>query len=108
VAQVQVNDLLPAGVTFQSYQASQGAYDHTSGLWEIGTLANKANATLTLVARVKNNQEGKAIINTATITSKIQFTDPNVLNNTATVTIIPVAAPAPPESSIYLPIIHKN
>ena len=39
---VQVTDLLPAGVSFVSATPSQGTYDSTTGLWDVGALANGA------------------------------------------------------------------
>src|SRR5262249_54131488 len=35
---VRVGDLLPAGLTFVSATPSQGTYDNTSGVWEVGTV----------------------------------------------------------------------
>jgi len=46
---VQVSDPLPNNVTYQPpVVASQGSYDHTTGIWTVGDLANGANATLTI------------------------------------------------------------
>ncbi len=49
---VVVTDLLPSGVIYQSSSASQGNYDEVTGLWTIGSIANGANATLTITAEV--------------------------------------------------------
>ncbi len=52
VAAARVVDVLPAGLTYVSAQASQGAYDATAGLWQVGALAAGTNATLDIKARV--------------------------------------------------------
>ncbi len=45
---IQATDLLPAGVNYVSSSVSQGTYDNTTGLWNVGNLANGAFATLTI------------------------------------------------------------
>ncbi|QCW27309.1 DUF11 domain-containing protein [Lysobacter enzymogenes] len=85
-AGVLVNDLLPAGYTFVSSSASQGAYNSGTGAWTVGALARNANATLTIVARVK---ETGPYPNTAAVSAATS--DPNTANNTATATPTPVA-----------------
>jgi uncharacterized repeat protein (TIGR01451 family) len=49
---VAVQDQLPAGLTLVSATPSQGSYNPVTGVWAVGTLANGATATLTLVATV--------------------------------------------------------
>lgn len=49
---VEVTDLLPAGLVFQSATASQGSYNSGTGLWTVGSLANGASATLDITAQV--------------------------------------------------------
>jgi uncharacterized repeat protein (TIGR01451 family) len=49
---VQVTDLLPAGLTLVRATPSQGTYTATTGVWDIGGLANGAHVTLDLVATV--------------------------------------------------------
>ena len=48
---VSLDDLLPAGLVWVSDDSS-GAYDHTTGVWTIGGLADGASATLHIVAQV--------------------------------------------------------
>src|SRR5204863_152577 len=84
---VQVTDLLPAGLTFVSANSSQGSYDNTSGLWDVGALANGAQALLTIVATVVSLV---AQTNTGSISDVDQF-DPNTANNTASATETPQA-----------------
>ncbi|HLP63681.1 MAG TPA: hypothetical protein VK161_04170, partial [Flavobacterium sp.] len=84
---VVLNDLLPAGYTLVSATPSTGSYSSATGVWTIGNFNNLANATLTIVATV--NVSG-SYTNTATITGT-NF-DPNLANNTSSVTPVPVNA----------------
>jgi len=46
---VEVTEQLPNGVSYIApHTASQGSYDAATGVWTVGTLANGANATLTI------------------------------------------------------------
>jgi uncharacterized repeat protein (TIGR01451 family) len=85
---VFVADLLPAGLTLVSATASQGSYAGGTGAWNVGNLENGASATLTIIATV--TQPG-TITNSATITASSQ-PDPNVANNSASVTLVGQAA----------------
>ncbi len=49
---VQVEDRLPAGLTYYSANAQQGVYQESSGFWEIGTLAPNTGVTLTIMTWV--------------------------------------------------------
>ncbi|MGE5411839.1 MAG: SdrD B-like domain-containing protein, partial [Clostridiales bacterium] len=49
---IQVNDLLPDGLIFSSYQADAGTYDKTSGTWKIDNLENGTSKTLTITVKV--------------------------------------------------------
>ncbi len=86
---VIVDDLLPAGVTFGGYSASQGTYSDTGGHWNVGNLAANGPAALTLSVRVNGDQGGQALTNSATISA----TELDLFsgNNTAGATIIPEA-----------------
>ncbi len=79
---VRINDLLPAGLTFQSATPSVGTYNQTTGLWTIGTLNNGASATMTVVATATTVG---TVTNTATASS--DTTDPNTANSTASVNV---------------------
>ncbi|KAB8140884.1 DUF11 domain-containing protein [Chloroflexia bacterium SDU3-3] len=80
---VAVTDLLPAGLTFVSAAPSQGSYTAGTGLWSVGSLANGASATLTVVATVV---QPVTIINSATITAANQ-PDPDSTDNTDSATV---------------------
>lgn len=89
---VQVSDLLPAGLQFVSATPT-AAYDATTGLWSVGSVASGSSAILTLVAKVVN---AAAIVNLAEISKSDQF-DPNSTpgnaaageDDTASVTLTP-------------------
>ncbi|MCF8395565.1 MAG: choice-of-anchor A family protein, partial [Melioribacteraceae bacterium] len=49
---VQVTDVLPEGLVYQSQTTSQGTYNELNGIWEVGTLANGASATLQVTVEV--------------------------------------------------------
>jgi uncharacterized repeat protein (TIGR01451 family) len=82
---VQVTDRLPAGLTFVSATPSQGSYDESSGLWNVGTVAAGTTRTLQLVATVASVD---AATNTASVTRSAQF-DPSTANNSASVNLTP-------------------
>lgn len=66
---IQVTDLLPTGLTFVSDTASQGSYNDGTGVWDVGTLANGAGATLTLVATVDAGTAGQTLVNSVTVST---------------------------------------
>jgi uncharacterized repeat protein (TIGR01451 family) len=50
---VEVHDQLPSGLTYKSSTPAAGTtYDHATGVWNVGSLANGAAATLSIVATV--------------------------------------------------------
>ncbi len=64
---VAVNDLLPAGLDFVSATVPAGTtYDETTGLWNIGTVANTGSVILVITAEVTS---ASTITNEATITN---------------------------------------
>ena len=91
---IEVTDLLPAGVTFVSGSGVPGSYNADTGVWDVGTLANAASGTLTLTVKVDAGTAGTAITNTAAI-SGTDTSDPVSGNNSAveafTVTVLPLA-----------------
>ncbi len=87
---VVVTDTLPAGVTYNSGQASQGSCTNASGTvtCTLGTIASGANATVTI--KVTPPSTG-SITNQASVTSAVS--DPSAANNTASASTLvnPVA-----------------
>ena len=49
---VNVKDVLPAGLTYVSSNATQGSYDPTTGIWSIGNVEKSAVKTLHITATV--------------------------------------------------------
>jgi uncharacterized repeat protein (TIGR01451 family) len=80
---VQVTDLLPTGLTFISSNPTQGSYNPATGLWNVGAVADGADATLVVQARVVSPGTET---NSATISHTDQF-DPNAGNNTSSVVV---------------------
>jgi len=94
---VITTDTLPARLMFVSATASQGLFDPQSGLWSIGTLANGASATLQITDLV-------AAIGPITNTASVEALerDPNLSNNTSSVTIDGLFAPGQVSKSMFL------
>src|SRR5262249_37781244 len=85
---VQLTDLLPAGLTFVASTPSQGTYNATTGLWDVGTLANGTEANLQIQARVVSPN---AQTNIARVSHADQF-DPQPGNNRSSATETPQKA----------------
>ncbi|MFQ5610864.1 MAG: DUF11 domain-containing protein [Anaerolineae bacterium] len=85
---VVLTDTLPAGVTFDSYAASQGTYGG-NGLWGVGTLDSGQSASLTLTVKVNAGQGGQTVTNRAT--ANAVGDDAVAGNDEDSVDIIPVA-----------------
>ena len=83
-----MTDLLPAGVSFVSATTSQGTYQSSTGLWNVGTVTTSVPQTLVLTGAVASPS---SVTNTATITGADQF-DPNAANNTASAVVTPQRA----------------
>jgi uncharacterized repeat protein (TIGR01451 family) len=79
---VVVSEVLPPGLVFVSASASQGAYNPATKTWSVGTLANGAEATLQIVARVR--RAGR-LVNVVVVSS--MAVDTNQSNNQSAVVI---------------------
>lgn len=89
---VTVTDTLPYLATLVSASASQGSCSGTGPvLCNLGDMANGAIATVTLVVTSKKKGKESLITNTASVTGN--EVDPNMSNNTATVTTTVAANP---------------
>ncbi|WP_084269377.1 beta strand repeat-containing protein, partial [Methanobrevibacter curvatus] len=62
---VEVTDILPAGVIYRSSNASFGSYNHVTGKWYIGDLANGQSVFLDIVVTL--NSTGN-VVNIANVT----------------------------------------
>ena len=82
---VSLTDLLPPGLTATGANGSitQGTYDPATGLFDIGTLANGATATLTLEGTVDIGAGGTTITNVTTAATGDQL-DPTTVGDDLT------------------------
>ncbi|MBK8823290.1 MAG: DUF11 domain-containing protein [Anaerolineales bacterium] len=71
---VQVRDLLPAGLTFVSSSSVVGTYNSSTGIWAISELGMGADAILTI--NVKVDEDGTSTENFAEVWLSDQY-DPN-------------------------------
>jgi uncharacterized repeat protein (TIGR01451 family) len=86
---VVISDLLPTGFTLVSSSPSGGTtYDAGTGLWNVGALANAGSATLVLMASV--NPSGS--YQNSVIVTESSVSDPNPVNNSASVEVNPTSA----------------
>ena len=83
--QIEVTDVLPAGVTYVSDDGA-GTYDNATGLWTPGALVNGASVQLNITATVDTGTAGTTITNTATITDSNRI-DPVPGNDTSSTSI---------------------
>jgi uncharacterized repeat protein (TIGR01451 family) len=93
---ILVSDVLPVGISYVSCTASQGWYDVTSGIWDVGDLAEGESAVLTIEA-VVNVADG--VCNRATIVAADQH-DPVTGNNSSEACI--ASNPSNPHGNISL------
>ncbi len=85
---VEVNDVLPDGVTLQTALANTGTYDEATGLWTIGELESGETATLIMITSV--DDPASAQVNVSTISSETH--DPDDSNNQDDASVDAVAA----------------
>lgn len=76
-ANTSVVNTIPAGCTFSAATPSAGTYASGTGVWDVGTLASGATATLTLDVVVPATPQ--TINNSASVSSN--SADPNLSNN---------------------------
>ncbi len=114
---VQVTDVIPTGLTFNSYTATQGTYNSATGLWNVGTLASGASAVLNLFVTPTASVAGTTVVNTATTIGQLvtatvhigsvpkvptkhvkpsQLTSSQQKVSTSTVPMLPTGAPLMP------------
>lgn len=83
---VEVDALLPTGVSYVSHTASGGSYNESTGKWTIGTAAIGSTEILTLHARV----DAIVPVTFTTVVSHTDQYDPITDNNSTSATINPV------------------
>ncbi|MFC1575693.1 Ig-like domain-containing protein, partial [Gemmatimonadota bacterium] len=96
---VVVVDQLPEGVTFVSYQTTQGSYDSATGHWTVSNQPNGQSDTLSITATVDSGTVGTTITNQATITSLDQV-DNNASNDIARASVIPAGVDISVEKTV--------
>src|SRR5262249_183580 len=62
---VKLSDVLSSNLTFQSASTSVGSFDRATGVWNLGSLAQGASATLVIAARVNPNSLDQQVSNVA-------------------------------------------
>ncbi len=77
---VSLTDILPTGITYSGNTLTQGTYNSATGLWDIGTLADGADANLTLSGTVNSGTSSSTITNITTAASGDEF-DPTTGND---------------------------
>ncbi len=82
---VNVSDLLPSGYTYVSYTTASGTYSNSTGLWNVGAIANGSTATIAITASI--NSTGN-YINVASVNATTA--DLSSGNNTSTKTVTPI------------------
>ncbi len=83
---VTVTELVPSGYNYVSHSVTKGGYDAGTGIWTVGDFNVNDTETLEITAKVLASG---IYDNTATISG--DENDPNLSNNTATSTVVPVA-----------------
>jgi choice-of-anchor A domain-containing protein/uncharacterized repeat protein (TIGR01451 family) len=82
---VEVSDLLPSGLQFDTATPSQGDYDEVTGTWTVGTVDTSTVQTLRITAVVVGPDPKTS---TATVAAADQF-DLDESNNSASAIVIP-------------------
>jgi uncharacterized repeat protein (TIGR01451 family) len=85
-AAAAVTDLLPAGLNLVSAAPSQGTYVANTGQWDVGSVANGAQATLQLATQAANGVSG-CITNTVTVAPAGETIDQTVANDSDKFTV---------------------
>lgn len=83
---VTLSDELPSGLTATSNNGSvsAGTYNSSTGVWSVPTLANGANATLTIEGVVDPGQGGNTITNTLALPATSDQNDPTTVDDDLT------------------------
>jgi len=87
VSSVEVMEPLTNGLTYVSDTTTQGSYDDSTGLWDVGDLNMGSSAVMTVTATVDVGTFGTVITNKCRISS-VNLPDPNSANDEDEETII--------------------
>ena len=91
---VVVQDILDPGLTYPSHVVSQGTYSTTTGLWTVGAIARTTSTTLQITVQPRIGTGGTNVPNAAAV-SGVDQADTDLANNSASISITPVAVPFP-------------
>ena len=81
-ALIQVTDVLPTAFVFSGSGATAGAFSPATGIWDVGTLASGASASLAITGTVSIGAGGSWVTNVAAIT-RMNRPDTNAADNAA-------------------------
>ena len=84
---IEITDVLPAGLVYQSHTATSGTFTNGTGVWAVPNKAVGGRDTLFIQTQVQAGYDGQTITNTAAITA-LDNVDPDVTNNTNSQDII--------------------
>ena len=84
---VSLTSLLPSDINFNSSIPAQGSYNSTSGLWNIGTLAQNTSTTLTLLGTVATGAAQNNPITTTTTAAQGNIADSNTAGDVLSVNL---------------------
>ncbi len=92
---VTLTDTLPIGMNYTASNPAQGTYNSVTGVWNIGTLANGANTTLTLSGTIDPGTESGTLRNVTTAAATPDQHDPSTVGDIlqASVAINPITVP---------------
>jgi large repetitive protein len=96
---VQVTSAAGSGLTIVSYQAGQGTFNTTTGVWTLGSIAASGQAVLQVTAQVTS---ASAIVSGASLTQHDQY-DTSTSNNSSSVTLTPQQADLSPSVTLNDP-----
>jgi uncharacterized repeat protein (TIGR01451 family) len=108
---VVATDTLPSGLTFKSATTTVGTSTYASSTktetWTIGALAPNATATLQIAALVtgpgvSTGGTNSTITNTATVGEPSTLSDPDMSNNSSSVSVLIGPAPTPSKSDLAI------
>jgi uncharacterized repeat protein (TIGR01451 family) len=93
---IEVTDLLPAGVKFVEFEASQGTFNPTTGRWDVGNMAAGVEATLAIDVKSdegssyssrRYDYDGDVRIKNCADITKLDQLDTNPENDSSCVTV---------------------
>ncbi len=92
---LEIVNLLPAGLTYLSYSSTKGGYNFSTGTWDLGRVENAEVNTLEITAKVGTGLVGTSLVNKI---SNISFDQEDIFDNDTLEVVLdfgalPVAGP---------------